>query len=360
MIKNRPIVLTIMTVVLFMTVSCEKIKSTLDTKEDRSQINDAESSFEGCFASGDLSPEDALMSLRILAQGDPETIKYYKEYETSGSRPLNVDRETLYQMDVCSTVKILAKEKNKEVFNASEKNKEAYDLILQIIEKKNKYHRAQACAIRAIMVYGRFSSGRWHGDKRSIPVLKKLINNEYTDIRLYTAGTLLSLGEADIALPVLEGFVKEAGPEQSISALSLLFSPEQKALKGSIRTVLSDTRLFDERGKDILVSALNNSNDEVKSFAALRLEGMGIETRLVEDTALKILERLKNRKRRDYKELQALESDRRAGYQAINLLGELKSTAGIDVLKRYIDNTEDPALKKRAELVLNALQANKK
>ncbi len=342
--KNRSIVLAALIIALFMTASCEKIKSTFGEKEVRSQTSDKEGSFEGCFTPGALSQEDAIRYLRILLKGDHNSISFYEQYERTNDRS-GVNAWTTYRNDICVTVKALS----------DNRNPETYDLILRVIKQKKDYPEARVCAIREIMSYGDIVAGKWQGNKESIPVLKKAVKDEHPDVRMNAAAALLSLNKGDMSLPILKEFV-ETDQARSITALSMLFSPEHRALRGALRVAPSDTLLFDERGKNILIEALNNSSSETRIFAAVRLHGMGIEEKQAEQTAIDVIEKLRERKRKDYEQFIKWQSDRRSLFYAIELLEKVGSKAGIDVLKRYIDNTEDPALKKRAELVLNAIQ----
>ena len=270
MTKNKFVMIAIMIIALFPTASCDKFRGAGEGKEVQSQTADKEGFFKGCFSSVSLSQEDALRYLRILVDGDHNKIPFYGEYERSA----NARAETIYQNDICAAVKALSQEMNIE----------AYDHILQVIEQKKDYPAARVCAIKAITIYGEIIDGKWHGNKKSIPVLRKAIREEDPDIRLNAAAALLSLGKGDIALPILEEFAR-GGTARSIPALDSLFSPQQRALRGKVRVVLSDTLLFDERGKDILTGALNYSGSEVRMFAALRLSGMGIEEKRAEETA---------------------------------------------------------------------------
>ncbi|MBI5056472.1 MAG: HEAT repeat domain-containing protein [Nitrospirae bacterium] len=305
-------------------------------------------SFEGCLDPGMLSQESAVGYLRILALGDHESISYYSESGQSEKRMYKGSGEAWYQNDICAAIKALSRRNNPE----------AYDLILQIIERKTRYPKAMVCAIRAIMVYGEFKDGFWHGDKRSIPVLKKAVNEKDPDIRLQAAGALLSLGEGDIALPVIDELAK-AGAQQSIPAIYKLFTPEEKEDEGVKRIVRSGSRLFDERGKDILVRALNYSSDEVKVFAALRLTLMGIEQKRAEDTAIKILRQQTGKTIKEYQNIEEQQSERNAINYAIEVLEKIASTDGVRELKAFSESSSDSFFKARIQTTLkNISQKN--
>jgi HEAT repeat protein len=343
------IILISLIFVLLLPLSCQKVE--LTEEEQRT--------FKGCIEPRSITQEDAFKYLHILIKGDPETIRWYREYEKDEKRTLIVDRRSLYQEDICAVVKVISRNKpmvqvlsgtrymmralpkNKHMVQVlskeeSEKIEKGYNLILQVIEQKADYPRARACAIKAIGLYGEFRDGKWYGDKRSLPVLKEAVNDKDPEVRLQAAGVLLSLGEGDIALPVLDELAR-AGISQSTTALDKLFMP-------------SLPKLWDERGKDIIIKALSYPGDEVKAYAALKLVDMGVEKELAEATAIKILERLKDKKRRDYSL-----SDRKAGYNAIAVLEKTKSASGAKVLKLLIKNNEDTLLQKRAKKALEII-----
>ncbi|GBE04853.1 hypothetical protein BMS3Abin10_00470 [bacterium BMS3Abin10] len=135
-----------------------------------------------------------------------------------------------------------------------------------------------------------------------------------------------------------------------------MFAPEERRVNGKRRIVLSETRLFDERGRDILVKALNYSGDEIRAFAALRLAGMGVEKELVENTAIEILERLKDKKKKDYKKLREWQRAIRAGYNAVSALEKIKSAKGLDVLNALVEHSEEPVIQKKAESALENIR----
>ncbi len=234
-------------------------------------------------------------------------------------------------------------------------NSDAYNLILQVIETKTEYPGVVACAVLAISRYGEFKEGKWYGDRRSIPVLEKILNDNEPEVRLQAAGTLLALGRADIALPVLEKFAK-SGIKESVEVFKKLFQPEEIEINGRKRIVLSKTRMWDEKGKDIIINALDYPWDEVNALAALILVNMQAEQQSAETTAINILKRLKNMNIRDYKKAEVWESDRNAGLLSIAVLEKGKTRKGISFLKDFTENNDDVVLNKNAELALKKMQ----
>ena len=333
--------------------SCQKIKELPGEKDSQEQKAEAIQpayislekipqeqliSFKGCLEPGMLSQESALAYLKILAAGDHKTINYYSDNDPSEKRMPMGSGETWYENDVCATVRVLSKKNNPE----------AYDLTLQVIEQKTGYPKSRICAIRAIMIYGKFKDGVWHGNKRSIPMLKKAINDKDPDIRLNTAGALLSLGEGNTALPVIDELAR-AGKEQSIPALYKLFTPEEKEIRGVKTVVRSQTRLFDERGKDLLVKALNYSSDEVKAFSALKLAHMGLEQEKTEDTAIQVLKQQMLIDKKGYQNFKEQQSDRNTIKNAISVLEITASNDGANLIKTFGESSSDSSLKAMAQ-----------
>jgi hypothetical protein len=303
------------------------------TEEERIEFK----TFKGVPIPPDTKQE-ALYDLKLLLRGTPETIPYYQRPEFGEGK----DRLDKYADDYCTAVKGAA----------SLQCKECYDLIIKTIQEKATppyiHPSIRGCAAEALGWYGELKDGKWYGDKAAVPVLKEIINDQDPEVRLQAAGSLLSLGEGDIALPILNELAKE-GIHQSTFALNKLFAPEEKNEDGKKRIVISHTKLWDERGREILIKALNYSSDEVKAFAAVSLAEMGIEKKLVEATSIRILERLKDKKKKDYGTEQEWHSDGRAGYHAISALEKIKSTVSISLLKYLIENNDDELLRPRAK-----------
>ncbi len=307
--------------------------------------------FEGCLDSNVLTRQDALKYLEILLKGDHDSISYYEAYvsyqqnkyknSTKPSYTMEPDMEDLYQKDICITVNLLS----------AMKETKAYGLILKIIERKTAYPKALICAAGALMSYGEFKDGIWHVDERGIPVLRKILYDKNPDVRLQAAGTLLSLGESDPALSVLKEMV---GPdsERSKAVLDMLFALEEKENMGIMTLVPSDTRLWDERGKEILLQALDSLNIEVRAYSAFKLVHMGIDIQRAEDISLDILDQLKYRKVKDYEDMSRRLSDRNAAIYAMDALKKTGSATAENILKTLIENSDDPYLIEKAKKLI--------
>jgi len=303
---------------------------------------------------GELSYKEALSSLKILVKGDYKTIRWYQEWgKEYGFK--DKDIQWRYENDICAAVKKIALVKTFPAIKAKASNKpppplnyqDEFVLILTVIEEKTSIPKAVACAAEAI---------GWYQDKKAIQVLNELIKNNDPEIRLQSAGSLLILDEGDTSLPVLDELAK-AGIHQSTFALEKLFAWEIKKEYGA-NPVISHSKLWNERGKEILVKALNYSSDEVKAYAAASLAEIGGVRELVENASIKILKKLENKKEKDYKTKEDRNSDYRAGYHASVALERIKSIKGINVLKQLIKSNDDSLLKRRAEEALNNIQQN--
>ncbi len=289
-----------------------------------------------------LNEKEALQDIKILLKGNHNSIKFYDDWDEEERI-----RKIKYTDDFCTVIGRLAHLKSKEGFN----------FLVDVMRKKVDYPKIRACAAGAVSWYGGLKNGKWHPDgktKGAISVLKEIVNDKDPEVRLEAAGSLLSLGEGDLALPILAELAK-AGIHQSTFALDKLFAPEEIVEEGRKRLVVSHTKLWDKRGKEILIKALKYSSDEVKAFAAVSLADIGIEKNLVEETAIKILERLKNKKQKDYKVEQIRYSDYRAGYHASIALEKIKSAKGVRVLKELIENNDDVLLRGQAKESLKTI-----
>jgi len=312
----------------------KEIEPTVLTEEEQKE-------FKGGLE-GEITFEEALKSLRILIKGDYKTIRWYQEW----GKKYNFNEEHIrdrYEDDLCAAVKKIATVKAFPAIKARAQSKalpvlklkDEFDLTLKVIKIKTSFPKAVTCAAEAI---------GWYQDKRAIPILKGLIKNKDPEIRLQSAGSLLILGEGNLALPVL-GEIAKSGIHQSTFALERLFKWEVKKEFGET-PVISHTKLWDRRGKEILVKALNYSSDEVKAFAAASLAQMGEKRRIVEDISIKIL------KRNLWKE----SSDRRANYHAIYALEILYSKNAIPILEDIINNPDAGYIADRAREALNKIK----
>ena len=309
------------------------------TEEERIEFK----TFKGVPIPPDTKQE-ALYDLKLLLRGTPETIPYYQRPEFGEGK----DRLDKYADDYCTAIKGAA----------SLQCKECYDLIIKTIQEKATppyiHPSIRGCAAEALGWYGKLKDGKWYGDKAAVPVLKEIINDKDPEVRLQAAGSLLSLEEVDIALPILDELAR-AGIHQSTLALEKLFAPEERIENGKKQIVRSHTKLWDEKGREILVKALNYSSDEVKAFAAARLVDLG-ERGLAEPVLLDLLKRLKDMKlenygltKEEYKKYgeggkeggyEKYNSDWRALYTAIIRLGKSKNKNAIIMLKDVIANEE--------------------
>ncbi len=302
-----------------------------------------------------LTEEEALVRLKILLEGDHNSMKY-KGKVFSDERL----RRHAYESGFYDTMRRLVHLRSSE----------GYDLLIKVMREKKDYPGVRAYAAEFICFFGEFKNGKWHADKKAIPVLKELLHETDSVIRLQVAGSLLCLEEGDIALPVLDELAK-AGIRQSKKALYKLFTFEEYT-DGKKRIIVSPTKLWDERGKEMLIRALKYPTNEVKAFAARSLARMR-ERELAEPVLLDILKRLKDMQLKDYgltkedykkygeggkeEAYQQYLSDSRALGTTVSILGyELKSKKAIPFLKDVVNNPEASYLKDRAIEALENLE----
>jgi HEAT repeat protein len=266
--------------------------------------------------------EEAVKYLKILVKGDEKTIRYFQQAEKGY-------RKHAYDTHLAIALSAIDAGKSREAFN----------LTVEVLKTKRDYPEALAEAAQAV---------KHAHDASVIPLLREIVKSPNPSVRLQAAGSLLSLGDGDTALPVLDELVEKEG---STAALSYLFREPEK--------------IIDERGFKILEKALSNPNAEVRIRAVdLLWISKKIEKREAEQIAFEILEKLKNKIEKDYgigrkqmpgktydetyvlpgregETLRELEkpyySDRRACDRAMWMLGEVKSQRAIPLLENIME-----------------------
>lgn len=209
-----------------------------------------------------FTEKDALKALRILLKADldPTNIRWYSEHPDVESG-----------QDICDMLRLSSRTKKKE----------AFELTLEVLKEDRGY--VTVCAVKEI---------KFSHDKNAIPYLRRYLSHTSSNeqltilLRLEAAGSLLVLGDADTALPVLDELAKEG----NTYAIPYLF----KSGWGK------EWKLWDERGLEIIKRALSYPQDQIKAEAALFLSEMEIEKQKAEEVALRIVEKLKDKKREDY------------------------------------------------------------
>ena len=196
-------------------------------------------------ATGDnfFSKWEAKLYLKVMLKGDPSTIRFYQNKK-------NINPEGAYywyQKDMSSAIMAVS-----QGFDET-----GYGLLLQTLEKKQKYPEILTSAAEQIRWYA--SAKNYivtkFGKEKAIASLKKCIHNKDVNVRVEAAGALLMLGDGDSALPVLDSIIKEGIPE-SREAVECLFKWDWVYQEGMIGRGLS-LKLLDERGLEILKRTLN-------------------------------------------------------------------------------------------------------
>jgi len=201
--------------------------------------------------------KEAVRILRILVKGNEKTIRWYQETRLTASGNEQEEQKTrkiVYSEDLATALSAVN----------TRTNKEGLDLAVQVLKTKRDYPAALS---RAALVV------KFAHDPSVIPLLREIANYSVPSVRLQVAGSLLSLGDADTALPVLDELAEKEG---YTGALYYLFSAPGK--------------IIDERGYRILEKALNNQKAEVKiSATKLLWESKKITKGKAEDIAMTIL-----------------------------------------------------------------------
>jgi cell division protein FtsL len=280
------------------------------SKEPSSLTEEEQREFEKSAGPGWQGPgvfktkEEAIKYLKILVKGDEKTIRYFQEAE-KGYRKYAYDTHLAIALSAIDTGK----------------SREAFNLAVKVLKTKRNYPEALAEAAQAV---------KYAHDPIVIPLLREIVKSPNPSVRLQAAGSLLSLGDGDTALPVLDELAEKEG---DVEALYYLFNASEK--------------IIDTKGYKILEKALNNHRAEVRiSATKLLLKSKKIRKEKAEEIALGILDSLKARTIKDYgyeaipewppttntQSDKLFSSDCRACDYTISLLSELKSSKAIPLL----------------------------
>ncbi|MBI5190595.1 MAG: hypothetical protein HZA22_07955 [Nitrospirae bacterium] len=267
----------------------------------------------------------AVRYLRVMVKGDHNSIRFYRQVarETNPAYAYNS-----YQDDLIGAINAVCEDFDRV----------GYSLLLQVIEKKQGYPKALACACENVSWYA-FSNSKdivaEFGEEKTIAALTKNVCHKDAKVRLSAAAALLSLNKGDVALPVLEKIVLDGSP-QSVGAVYALFKyrvtgPDPEA--GYCRT--STDELLDKRGMEILKMTLTcPTTNEAKAVAALELSSMG-HAELAEPAALALLKVFLIRGDLD---CGANKTNGRALDYVTRTLIRMKSKAAVPYLKQLVLN----------------------
>jgi len=264
------------------------------------------------------SQEDAVQYLRVLLKGDHRNIRLYKGYEALSEDKRKQD----YDEAMSKTLAAL-----------NPKTKEGLQFIIGVLRKKRDYPMSLAEAAKAVKV---------SQDKSVIPLLRQVVKSPSLKVRLEAAGSLLALGDAETALPVLDELTKEG----ATSALGFIYHDMQG-------------KKWEQRGIESIRKALTYDNNESKALGVLFLIGLTQrgtikeDIRRLEDILIKISEDILDKKNwpissRGYSDHRALET-------VILAFGELESKRAIPVLRRILEHPDASYLTRRAEETIKYL-----
>jgi hypothetical protein len=292
--------------------------------------------------------KEAIRYLKILLKGNEKTIRWYQNLAMTGKSKEEAERRRKwrYSDNIATAL---------DAIN-TETSKEGFKLAVEVLRTKREYPEALAKA--ALVV-------KFAHDPSVISILREIVNYPIPSVRLQVAGSLLSLGEADTALPVLDELAEKEG---YTGALYYLFRGPGK--------------IIDERGYKILEKALNFPRAEVRiSATKLLLESKKIQKEKAEEIGTEILNKLKTNTLKNYglkldpneiykiiplsdmkphelgKATDLERSDSRACEYAMILLAELKSKKAIPILKYIDSNNSGISCICRSKNARNALKA---
>ncbi len=314
-----------------------EIKSSPVTEAERKKV---EAKFHGeILREAFKTDKEVIEYLTILLKGNHKTF-----HLKTPDKPGATEGEPLRRFQYGDVIRILL---------SYLKIKDSFPFAIEILKTKKDYPEAMSTAAKIL---------KFAQDKSVIPLLREVAKHPDPTVRFEAAGSLLSLGDADTALPILDELTEKEGYS---STLYYLFSKLGK--------------IIDERGYAIVEKALKHPKAEVRIHAVkLLLDSKKITRDKAEEMAIRILEELKDRRRSSYgiggrkpqkqsypaetewfalpgyegKTIEELEkpyhSDSRACEYTVSILSELKSKKAIPALKyikkNNIEKTEYGAL----------------
>jgi hypothetical protein len=291
--------------------------------------------------------KEAIKYLKILLKGNEKTIRWYQKLDMAGKSKEEAAKwkKWKYSDNIATALDAIDVGANKEGFK----------LAVEVLKTRREYPEALARAAEVV---------KFAHDPSVIRILREIANYPIPSVRLQVAGSLLSLGDADTALPVLEELAEKEG---YTGALYYLFRGPGK--------------IIDERGYNIVEKALNNPKAEMRiSATKLLLESKKIRRDKAEEIAIAILNKLKDNRLENYglrldpKEVYKIiplsdmkpnefekardqeRSDSRACEYTMILLKELKSKTAIVILKYINSNNSDISCICRSKNAKNALK----
>ncbi|MEW6109776.1 MAG: HEAT repeat domain-containing protein [Nitrospirota bacterium] len=153
-----------------------------------------EAKFKGEIFREDFKNDKEIIEyLQILMKGNHRSF-YLKTPDKPGAR----EGEPLSRFQYGDVIRILL---------SYLKIKDAFPFAVEILKTKKDYPEAMAMAAKAV---------KFAQDKSVIPLLREVAKHPDPTVRLEAAGSLLVLGDADTALPVLDALAEEEG---SVGAL---------------------------------------------------------------------------------------------------------------------------------------------
>jgi hypothetical protein len=148
-------------------------------------------------------------------------------------------------------------------------------LIIKVM-KEDEISYVRACAAEALrnclppICTNPILEGPMRGEV--VPALKEALKDGSDNVRLEAAGALLTHGEGDEALPVLDEIASKDFSGVSM-AIYYLFGFERKVYENGEKAIVNSyTYLLDERGMEILKKARNYKNIKVSQMATSYLE----------------------------------------------------------------------------------------
>jgi hypothetical protein len=264
------------------------------------------------------SQDDAAPYLRILLKRDHRNIRLFRGYEALSED----ERKQGYDEAMSKAITVL-----------NPKTKEGIQLLIEVLKTKREYPISLAAAAGVV------SRSQ---DKSVIPLLREVVKNPSLEVRYIAGSSLLVLGDADTALPVLDELTKEGVANALYSIYEFMQGKKWAPL-----------------GVESIRKALTYDNNESKAMAVLlsiRLTKRGTikeDLSTLEKILIEISEDILNKK--TWPISSHGYSDHRALGSTISAFKELESKRVIPILRRISEHPDASFLKRRAEETIKYL-----
>jgi hypothetical protein len=266
------------------------------------------------------SERQALKYFAILMKGDHASVRWYQHYKFTQT---DKAKRRIYGRDIATALAALNPTRNREWLK----------LVSNVVKKKWDYPETIAGTCKVV--------GASHNQK-AIPLMREALDHPVTFVQIQAAGALLTLGDVDTALPILDGLTKEG----KTAALGYVYHN----LRGA---------KWQKRGIELLRKAQGYDDNETRGLATLfliSLKKKGVvkdDPKQLEVVLEKIGEEILDRNK--LAAYFSRDSDHRALEIIIRGFEQLRCKDAIPLLQRIAEHPEASYLRQRVNEAIKQL-----